>query len=308
MPEISVIMPVYNGERFIKEAIESILSQTFSDFEFIIINDGSIDATKGIIFSYQDKRISYIENRTNIGLTKSLNLGLKMASGRYIARMDADDISLLDRFEIQFNFLETNKDIALVGGWIEWLYPENTKIIPKEKYWRSFADSDFLKYLLLFSNQVAHSTVMFRKDIIKDVGGYDENYQSAQDYEFNSRIIKKYKITNIQKVLVKYRIHKDSISLNPENRKKQADYAKEIMLNNINYYCHLNKDDFSIFYEVNKANNLTTVRLLKFFWLNRKIYKSYLKKEELNNIIKDKIFLFCRDKRNLIIRKYFDLC
>ncbi|MDD4353774.1 MAG: glycosyltransferase family A protein, partial [Candidatus Nanoarchaeia archaeon] len=114
---ISVIMSAYNTERYIAEAIESILNQTFKDFEFIIIDDGSTDDSLKIIKRYvkKDRRIKLIHNKKNIGLTKSLNKGLKIAKGQYIARMDADDISLPQRFQIQYDFLEKNKDIFLIG-------------------------------------------------------------------------------------------------------------------------------------------------------------------------------------------------
>ena len=117
-PKVSVIMSVYNSDKFLSESIESILNQTFRDFEFIIINDCSTDKSLDIIkkYSKNDNRIVLIENENNIGLTKSLNKGVKIAKGNYIARIDADDTALNNRFEVQYNFLEKNKNIFLVGG------------------------------------------------------------------------------------------------------------------------------------------------------------------------------------------------
>ena len=115
-PKISVIMPVLNAELYLKTAIESVLSQTIPDFEFIIINDGSTDKTEEIIKSYQDPRIIYIKNDTNIGLSKSYNLGIRASKGEFIARMDADDISFKDRFESQLEFLEAHQEVGVVGG------------------------------------------------------------------------------------------------------------------------------------------------------------------------------------------------
>jgi len=115
-PKISVIMSVYNGEKYLREAIESILNQTFRDFEFIIINDGSTDKTSEILSSYNDPRIVIINNKRNIGLTKSLNKGLKMVKGEYIARQDADDVSLPERLERMVNFLDMNRDVGLLGS------------------------------------------------------------------------------------------------------------------------------------------------------------------------------------------------
>ena len=110
-------MPAYNAEKYIAESIESILSQTFTDFEFIIINDASTDSTKEIIESFQDSRIILINNEQNLGVAKSLNIGIATAKGKYIARMDADDISLPERFQTQFNFMEKNPDIDICGSW-----------------------------------------------------------------------------------------------------------------------------------------------------------------------------------------------
>src|SRR3989344_5781814 len=119
--KISVLMPAYNARKYIGEAIESILNQTFKDFEFIIINDCSTDKTKKIIEEYanKDARIKLINNATNLGLTKSLNIGLKEARGEYVARLDADDVALPERLEKQYEFMEKNKETTLVGAWAE---------------------------------------------------------------------------------------------------------------------------------------------------------------------------------------------
>ena len=118
-PRITVLMSVYNGEKYLKEAIDSVLSQTFKDFEVLIINDGSIDKTSKILKTYKDPRIRIINNKKNIGLTKSLNKGLKLARGEYIARMDDDDVSKPNRLEKQFEFMEKNSKYAVVGSFIE---------------------------------------------------------------------------------------------------------------------------------------------------------------------------------------------
>ena len=118
-PKVAVLMSVYNGEKYLREAINSILSQTFNDFEFLIINDGSTDGTADILKSYTDSRIKIINNEKNIGLTKSLNKGLKIAKGEYIARQDADDISMPERLKEEVAFLEIHKDYAVVGTFVK---------------------------------------------------------------------------------------------------------------------------------------------------------------------------------------------
>src|SRR6185295_3491651 len=120
-PQVSVLMSVYNGEKYLKEAMESILNQSFPDFEFLIFNDSSTDSGREIILSFNDPRIVLVDNEKNIGLTKSLNKGLSLAKGKYIARMDADDISDAGRLNEQVNYMEKNSDVAVCGSWVQFL-------------------------------------------------------------------------------------------------------------------------------------------------------------------------------------------
>ena len=125
VPSISVVMPAYNAEKYLREDIDSILAQTYDDFEFIIINDGSIDRTKEIILSYSDPRIVYIENEQNSGICVTLNKGLDTAKGRYIVRMDSDDIALPQRLEIQVRYMDANPDVGVAGSMVERFYDNN---------------------------------------------------------------------------------------------------------------------------------------------------------------------------------------
>ena len=118
-PKVTVLMSVYNGERFLREAVECILNQTFRDFEFLIINDGSTDGTRDIILSYKDSRIRLVNNKDNVGLTKSLNKGLAMSSGELVARQDSDDISSLHRLAQQVNFLDSHPEVVAIGSQIK---------------------------------------------------------------------------------------------------------------------------------------------------------------------------------------------
>jgi glycosyltransferase involved in cell wall biosynthesis len=149
-PKISVLMSVYNGEKYLKEAVDSILNQTFSDFEFIVINDHSTDSTSEILFSYKDSRLKIIENDENIGITKSLNKGLRLVSGKYTARMDADDISFNNRLEKQLQYLEDNPDVGVLGT----MAISNGKYL---KYKINLPSKDYLiKWQLFFSNPIIH--------------------------------------------------------------------------------------------------------------------------------------------------------
>jgi radical SAM superfamily enzyme YgiQ (UPF0313 family) len=207
-PKVSVIMSVYNGERFLRESIDSILNQTFRDFEFIIINDGSTDRTGEILDSYSDERIK-IFNQSNQGLTKSLNKALRLARGEYIARQDADDISEPNRLEVQVAYLESHPDIGLVGSFAKVIneqgdFTGNELIVP------DFSEEIF--ELLPSRNCLLHGSVMFKRDIIDLVGNYNENFPYAQDYEFWIRISQKFKVANIPKYLYRFRIHHNQIA------------------------------------------------------------------------------------------------
>lgn len=202
-------MSVYNAEKYLTESIESILTQTYTNFEFIIINDGSTDHSLEIIQNYMKKveRIVLI-TRENKGLPYSLNEGISKAKGKYIARMDADDISLSARFEEQVRFMEKNSDIGICGTWVE-VFSENIKT----KIMKHPLTHDEMKTRLLFSVCFAHPTVMIKKEILDENSlKYNLDYANAQDYELWSRISEVTKMANIPKVLIKYRLSENSIT------------------------------------------------------------------------------------------------
>jgi glycosyltransferase involved in cell wall biosynthesis len=206
-PMVTVLMSVFNGEKYLSEAIESILNQTFTDFEFLIINDGSTDSSRDIIASYKDTRIILIDNETNIGLTRSLNKGIDLAKGKYIARMDADDISMPYRLTKQLAFLERNPDISLVGS--------SAMVIDRNGKELNTINADIqpdqIYPTLFFGNTFVHTSIMGDHQLFKKFR-YDPSVPYAQDYLLWSQIAKENKIANIKEPLVKYRIHNESIS------------------------------------------------------------------------------------------------
>lgn len=206
-PKISVLMPVYNAEKYLKEAIDSILNQTFKDFEFIIINDASTDNSKKIIMSYDDKRIRYFNNKSNLGITRTLNKGLKIAKGKYIARMDADDISLSNRLKLQNERLEADRNLVILSSHFDWI---NEKGNYNSKS-RLTSSPEEIFYEMQFRNCLGHSTAFFNKGIIvNEFEGYNERYEVAQDNDLWLRVSKKYKIVKLDKVLMKIRCSKQS--------------------------------------------------------------------------------------------------
>ena len=171
-------MSVYNGAKFLAEAIDSILAQTFTDFEFIIIDDASSDDSLHIINSYKDARIVLLQNTKNIGLTKSLNIGIAKAKGKYVARMDADDISLPKRLEKQFSFMEEHLEFAFCGTTAKTINDVGKEI----SFFKPPTDSSKILALLLFKNCFFHSSITIRRDALLTVSGYDEEFIYAQDY------------------------------------------------------------------------------------------------------------------------------
>jgi glycosyltransferase involved in cell wall biosynthesis len=213
-PRISVVMAVYNGEHYLREAVDSILGQTFQDFEFIIVDDGSTDATPAILGSFTDPRLVRLRNQGNIGLTRSLNRGLAAARGEFIARMDADDVALPRRLEKQVEYLSLHHHVGLLGtdG-----YFCSRKTGEKRRF--SFKASDgWMRWELLFINVLVNPTIMFRKELLKSVGKYDESFRYAQDYELCTRIAKVTKIDTLNEPLFEYYVDDNS-----QISKKNAD-------------------------------------------------------------------------------------
>ena len=216
-PKISVIMSVYNGERYVSEAIESILNQTFADFEFIIVNDGSTDGSLEIIQTYNDTRIRLLNNETNLGIPRSSNKALEQARAQYIARMDADDVSVPNRFELQLKYFEEHPQTALVGTDI-YTIDDAGKVL-----WEIRFPSNLSRSLLLQGNKICHGSIMFKKEIIDRLGMYNELFAYSVDYELYLRIAQYYNVSNLNTPLYKWRAHSGNISF--VQRREQILYA-----------------------------------------------------------------------------------
>jgi glycosyltransferase involved in cell wall biosynthesis len=308
--KISVIMGVYNSERFLDDSIQSILDQIFKDFEFIIIDDCSTDNSLDIIKNYakQDKRIILIENKKNIGLTKSLNKGLRIAKGKYIARIDADDIALPERLEKQYKYLEEHQDIFLIGG-AALVIDKNGKEIKKYK---PIVNKNKLKRLLKERNAIYHPTIMFRNEGFL----YREKFYYSQDYDFYLKMLSGEKgLVNISDVLIKYRMSPEAVSFSQRAKQKLfAEKAKEFYHQRLKY----KKDEYDKFNpnEILKINvkkstdKMVLVSEIKAnFQLNdfkkvRKFCKKYFKHYGLlNKYIIYYILSFIGEKSINIVRK-----
>lgn len=209
MPEITVLLCVFNGADHLNEAIDSVLRQSFKDFELLIIDDGSTDGTPDIVKNVRDQRVRSIRHNTNRGLISRLNEGLDEAAGRYIARMDADDLCHRERLDRQFQFLESHREVGVLGtavriidskgrGRIVYQYPE---------------DHEVIDWVLPFVCPLAHPSIMMRRDLVRSVGGYAASAVHAEDYDLWERLLSRTRFANLPQPLLGLRKHDASVTV-----------------------------------------------------------------------------------------------
>jgi glycosyltransferase involved in cell wall biosynthesis len=216
-------MPIYNGEAFLREATDSILSQTYSDFDFLVIDDGSSDTSAAIIRTYSDPRIQLLQNTKLVGIVESLNNGLDLARGEYVARMDCDDISLSQRLARQVAFMDSHPEVGACGMWVK------TMGEPAGDVWQHPTDPEIVKCRLLFESVIAHPSAMMRRNFFGEAGlSYRNSYPCAEDYDLWVRCAKNFPLLNIPDVLLLHRIHSGQVGL--RNGQDQRAAAKQIRL------------------------------------------------------------------------------
>lgn len=209
-------MPVYNASAFLPAAIQGILHQSFTDFEFLIINDGSTDQSVAAIEKFSDSRIRLLHNVSNLGVVATLNRGLELARGEYVARMDADDICMPERLQRQVEFMDANLEVGVCGSWLEAFDGTATTL------WSPPTEDEEIKASLLFESVIYHPTVMMRMNVLSaSATRYDETYPHAEDYELWSRISGSCRFANIGAVLLQYRLHDQSVG------RRKADMQSE---------------------------------------------------------------------------------
>ncbi len=208
LPLVSIAMPVYNAEKFLKQAIDSVLSQTYTHFELIIVNDGSSDRSKEIILSYTDNRILYFENEKNQGIAKTRNKCILHAGGKYIAVLDNDDIALSDRLEKQVTFLESHMEYGICGSFYE-VIDGSGSVIRKMKL--PVSDKEIKTYLL-FENCFCNSSVMIQSTLLKD-RPYTESFDMIEDYYFLYSVSKIKKLSILPIFVTQYRVHGKNTSI-----------------------------------------------------------------------------------------------
>lgn len=217
---VSVVMPAYNVEKYIEESVNSILNQTFSDFEFIVVDDGSTDRTPEILRSFSDPRIRLLFNGKNEGNYPARNRGCRLAKGKYIAVMDADDVAMPERLEKQVGFMETNPDVQACGTAYR-LMDENLVIVEPTEW-------EDIRYVLMKTFCMLHPTLLIRKDDMEQLGYYKTESRYAEDYDLVLRLARKGKIVNISDVLLNRRRHEQQIS--KMYQYQQNDFAGKVQL------------------------------------------------------------------------------
>ena len=210
-PLVSVVMSVFNVERFLHEAVLSILDQSLPDFEFIIIDDGSTDGSGKILDASQnnDSRV-VVYHQENKGLIFSLNRGCALARGKYIARMDADDVATKNRLRWQVDFMESHRDVGVLGGAIEWIDATGKSLL---RCRLPITDRDIKSALYRGDCPFSHPTVLMRKEVLDSVAGYRKSMVHAEDYDLWLRIADRYQLANLEEVVLKYRVHSSQVSI-----------------------------------------------------------------------------------------------
>lgn len=286
VPLVSVLMPVYNGEKYLVEAVQSILNQSITDFELLLINDGSTDGTDDIVNTFTDKRIVKINNIQNRGLIFSLNRGISLAQGKYIARMDADDISMPSRLEKQISFLELHHEIGFCGTWAFKIDGKGGKI----GVIRKVTDYRALKISLLFSSPYLHPSMVIRTELLKH-NHYNEAYKHIEDFELWIRLSKISKGANLPLYLLHYRWHGNNISIlenSEQERLKEQIVKKELVelglkASNDDYLTHVST--FQL-----KQVKLDFIKIK--LWFKRLLEANQVKKYYDQNVLK--AFLWSR--------------
>ena len=317
-PLITVLLPVWNGEKFIAEAVSSILGQTFINFELLLIDDGSTDRTAEEINKFShDERIRVITHEHNAGLISTLNEGITVSRGRYIVRMDADDIADLHRMQIQFDYMEANPDISLAGSWYKEIGTNRIRKVP-------LAHND-IRAAMIFNTAVIHPSVIMRKDqFIEQNLLFDPVFRHAEDYELWVRSSRTLRVANIPQPLISYRLHNNQVSVKENSTQRSSmQLCRKIQLESLGISANdeqlelhrkISDHDFILSNEFASAS----LEWLLYIFAQNKITKQYnpealarvLHLKWLNiagHLIKNKVRLTVNTKNNFSVNKLFFL-
>jgi len=248
-PKVSVIMSVYNGMPFLEEAVKSVLGQTYKNFEFIIIDDASTDESWNYLQKLRDKRVKITKNEKNMGLAASLNIALKRAQGDYVARMDADDVSLPKRFQVQIEYMQLNPLVDMCGTWVD-LIDKEGNVLGEKKYPTT---NKAIKKSLVYYSPIVHPTLIIKSNVLRQLNGYNPKFDMAEDYELLSRAKNKFRMSNVPQKLLLWRLE--------EERRSRREMRK------------MDKIELSVKLEALRRDGLTLSALLG---LSKKLLLTYL--------------------------------
>jgi glycosyltransferase involved in cell wall biosynthesis len=287
-PRISVVMPIYNGKAYLAEALHSLFAQSFSDFEILLIDDGSKDQPEEVVEKFSDPRLKFIKNDQNRGHAFSLNRGLCLATGEFVARMDQDDICQIDRFERQIYFLENNPEIGILGSAVEIFGNGRNIYLPYP------ADHEHIRANFLFESSVAHPTLMIRNSVIQNWKDafYREDYKSAEDYDLWRRMLNKdIRFANLKEPLLKYRVvpAPKTISKYGDTQNQTGFRIQKEWLQELGF--EVNEDEMKIHFEIGRRKTQRSLEDLQQAeaWLRKiKVQNEKLKifsQKHLNDIL-----------------------
>jgi len=300
MRKLAVLMPSYNAAAYLKESIDSILNQSFEEFDLYIYDDCSKDHTKEIISQYQDPRVFYRENTANSGIAKTLNRGLEelLPHYDYIARMDADDWAYPQRFQKQLGFLDKNQEISMCGTQGYWLKDINQNPVTG---WGYPIKNDYIKYYLLFAASFGHSSVIFRSDNFqKQKLRYNETIATCEDWDLWIRVAKGNKVANLPDFLMKYRILENSNHRSPQKIKKHLEERSKIISNYwVDFDIALKPEEIYEYYYDNKG--IVKSEFVKKIKILIKIFNQ-LCKTSTNNMVQEEK----KDFSYMLARKMLD--
>lgn len=286
-------MPVFNGQKYLRNSIDSILNQTYKNFEFIIINDGSTDATQSIILSYKDIRIRYIKNDTNLGLIHTLNTSIKLAKGNYIARMDADDISLPNRLQHQLEFMLLNPNVGVCGC----NYYQFSGLIKKHN--TAFYKHDEILGYMLFNSSIIHPSLLIKKEVLQNYSPvFDSNYKHAEDFELWAKLIFTTKFSAIKTTEFQYRLHKAQVTtVHKTEQINSANKVRKTMLQKAGFI--FSESEFKTHCKIGSSQLFKSITELQHVedWL-----KKLLEQNKTLQIIDELIF------NNIIGKQWYDSC
>jgi glycosyltransferase involved in cell wall biosynthesis len=302
MPLVSVLLPVYNGEEFIEQTISSILNQSYSNFELIIINDCSIDQTENIIQSFDDDRIRYCKHAKNLRLIATLNEGLDLSRGKYIARIDADDIAHFDRLKKQVEFLEQNQDYVLVGTSVG-LIKNNLITDEVIKY---YAENNDLRFAMCFYCPFIHPSIMMRNSVIQSNNlKFNNEFLHAEDYDFWTRLSKYGMIANLDCVLTYYRIHENQISARFKNYQIEMMEKIQERYRSLLFKKYTTSEIQVLFYDSNKGDRYY-FKILLIFLSDLEIKSSFFYRyliKKLRNYVFESEKIYMRDYFTIIYKR-----